>query len=96
MRRLIPQSVNGRVLLALFSVVALINLASMGFYIVFREEAAVAAAASQAADQIIVIKRMVERVPREEQVDLITRFSSPVMSLAITRGRPVVRESENR
>lgn len=96
MKRLIPQSVNGRVLLALFSVVALINVASLGFYIVFREEAAVAAAAYQAADQIIVIKRMVERVPRDEQVQLISRFSSPVMSLAITRGRPVVRESENR
>lgn len=96
MKRFTPQSVNGRVLLALFSVVALINLASLCFYIVFREEAAVAAAASQAADQIIVIKRMVERVPRDEQVALITRFSSPVMSLAITRGRPVVRESENR
>ena len=96
MKRFIPQSVNGRVLLALFSVVAFINIASLCFYIVFREEAAVAAAASQAADQIIVIKRMVERVPREEQVKLITRFSSPVMSLAITRGRPVVKESENR
>ncbi|MBX7200697.1 MAG: HAMP domain-containing protein [Rhodospirillaceae bacterium] len=39
---------------------------------------------------------MVERVPRDEQVALITRFSSPVMSLAITRGAPVVKESENR
>jgi signal transduction histidine kinase len=96
MKRFVPSSVNGRVLLALFFVVALINLTSLCFYIVFREEAAVAAAASQAADQIIVIKRMVERVPRDEQVALITRFSSPVMSLAITRGRPVVRESENR
>ena len=96
MKRFVPNSVNGRVLLALFSVVALLNIASLCFYIVFREEAAVAAAASQAADQIIVIKRMVERVPREEQVALITRFSSPVMSLAITRGRPVVGESENR
>jgi signal transduction histidine kinase len=95
MKRLIPQSVNGRVLLALFLVVTLINVASLAFYIVFRDEAAVAAAAAQAADQIIVIKRMIDRTPREEQVALMRRFTSPVMSLAITRARPIVSESDN-
>jgi signal transduction histidine kinase len=94
MKRIIPQSVNGRVLLALFFVVMLINLASLAFYIVFRDEAAVAAAAGQAADQIIVIKRMIERTPREEQVALVRRFTSPTMSLAITRSRPVVSSSD--
>jgi signal transduction histidine kinase len=95
MKRLIPQSVNGRVLLALFLVVTLINLASLAFYVVFRDEAAVAASAAQAADQIIVIKRMIDRTPREDQVALMRRFTSPVMSLAITRSRPIVSESDN-
>src|SRR3954469_16658354 len=95
MRRIIPQSVNGRVLLALFFVVMLINVASLAFYVVFRDEAAVAAAAAQAADQIIVIKRMIERTPRDEQVALVRRFTSPTMSMAITRARAVVSESDN-
>src|SRR5690242_775832 len=94
MKRIIPQSVNGRVLLALFFVVMLINVASLAFYVVFRDEAAVGAAAAQAADQIIVIKRMIERTPREEQVAPVRRFTSPTMSVAITRARPVVSSSD--
>ena len=95
MSKLIPQSVAARVLLALFAVVVLINLTSLFFYIVFRDRAAVTAAALQAADEIIVIRRMIDRSPPEEQRAFIASFTSPVMSLAITRGRPVVEESEN-
>lgn len=94
MKRILPQSVNGRVFVALVLAVILINLASVFFYVVFRDETAAAAAASQAGDQIIVIKRLVERAPREDQPTLISRLSSPLMNLRITT-KPIVEQSDN-
>jgi len=92
-KRLLPQSVSGRVFVALILTVVFINLTSVFFYVVFRDETAASAAASQAADQIIVIKRVVERAPREGRAALIYRLSSPLMNLRITT-QPIVEQSD--
>jgi len=91
--RLLPQSVIGRVFAALVLVVVLINCTSVFFYAVFHDETAVAAAASQAGDQIIVMKHLIERASAEGQPALIDRLSSPLMNLRVTT-RPIVEQSD--
>src|SRR5262245_51170635 len=85
MKRVLPQSVSGRVLIALVAVIVLINVTSLTFYYLFRDEAAVLGAASQAAEQIIAIKRMVDRYPGtdSEKGAFIRRMSSPVMRMTL-------------
>ena len=94
MRGLVPQSVIVRVFVALTTAIVLINVSSLFFYMVFHDETAVAAAASQAGDQIIVMKRLMERAQRENQSELVERLSSPLMNLRITSS-PIVVQSDN-
>ncbi len=91
--RFLPQSVIGRVFAALVLVVVLINFTSVFFYVVFHDETAVAAAASQAGDQIIVMKDLIERATAEGQPALIARLSSPLMNLRVTP-TPIVEQSD--
>tara|TARA_R110000868_G_scaffold21453_30_gene88875 strand:+ start:1018 stop:2445 length:1428 start_codon:yes stop_codon:yes gene_type:complete len=94
MKRLMPDSLRGWVFSVLLTVIVLINVTSLFFYFVFREEIAAAASASQAAEQIIALKRLIETVPQDEQVALIERLSSPAMTLLLTP-RPIVPESDD-
>ena len=94
MKRLLPQSVIARVFVALTLAIVLINCASLFFYVVFHDETAVAAAASQAGEQIIVMKRLMERAPVDGQRVLIERLSSPLMNLRMT-DQPIVEQSDN-
>ncbi len=94
MIRLWPQSVIGRVFAALLLTVVFINIASLTLYVVFHDETAAAAAASQAADQIIVIRRLVDRVTPREGVALINRLSSPLMNMRMTQ-EPIVEQSDD-
>ena len=93
MKRLLPQSVIGRVFVALTLAIVLIKFTSVFFYAVFHDETAAAAAASQAGEQIIVIKRLVERSPAEDQPALVERLSSPLMNLRMTAD-PIVEQSD--
>lgn len=74
-------------------IVIVLNSASLVFYFVFREDAAVAAAAGQAADQVIAVRRLVERVPQNERGMIIRRMNSPAMAMAVTRA-PIVQVSD--
>lgn len=65
------------------------------FYEVYREDAAVAAAAGQAADQLIAIRRLVERAQPQDRGVIIRRLNSPAMVMAVTR-RPIVAQSDDR
>ncbi len=94
MKRLMPDSLRGWVFAVLLTVIVLINVTSLFFYFVFREEIAAAAGASQAADQLIALKRTIESVPISEQVELIERLSSPAMQLLLTP-RPIVEDSDD-
>ncbi len=94
MKRLMPDSLRGWVFSVLLTVIVLINVTSLFFYFVFREEIAASASASQAAEQIIALKRLIETVPQDEQVALIERLSSPAMTLLLTP-RPIVHESDD-
>ena len=94
MKRLMPDSLRGWVFTVLLSVVVLINVTSLVVYFVFRDEIAGAAAASQAADQIIAIKQLVESAPAGDQLELIERLSSPSSQILLTQ-RPMVRESDD-
>jgi signal transduction histidine kinase len=91
--RFTPQSVIGRVFAALVLVVVLINCTSVMFYVVSHDETAVAAAASQAGDQIIVMKHLIERSSAESQPALIDSLSSPLMNLRFTQN-PIVEKSD--
>ncbi len=91
--RLLPQSVNGRVFAALVLVVILVNLTSVFFYVLVHDETAVSAAASQAGEQIIVIKRLVEHAPPQDQPEMLQKLSSPLMNLLITNA-PIVERSD--
>ncbi len=94
MRQIFPRSVIGRVFVALTLAIVLINFASVFFYFVFHDETAVAAAASQAGEQIVAIKRLVDQAPPEEQPQLVERLSSPLMNLRMTR-EPIVEKSDD-
>jgi len=94
LKRLLPRSVIGRVFVALVLAIGLINCTSVFFYIIFHDETAVSAAASQAGDQVIVMKRLIERASPEDRPALVERMSSPVMSLRITP-QPIVEQSDN-
>lgn len=94
MRRIFPQSVIGRVFIALTLAIVLINCASVFFYFIFHDETAVAAAASQAGEQVVAIKRLVDQAPADEQPALVERLSSPLMNLRMTR-EPIVEKSDN-
>jgi signal transduction histidine kinase len=94
MKRLMPDSLRGWVFTVLLSVVILINVTALVVYFVFRDEIASAAAASQAADQIIAIKQLVESAPAGDQLELIERLSSPSSQILLTQ-RPMVRESDD-
>ena len=94
MKRFLPDSVIGRVVAALFLVVVLINCTSVFFYLVFHDETAAAAAASQAGDQIIAMKRLIERAPLADQPALIGDLSSPMMNLRLT-AEPIVEQSDD-
>jgi signal transduction histidine kinase len=93
LRRFLPHSVIGRVFAALVLVVVLINCTSVFFYVIFHDETAVAAAASQAGDQIIVMKHLIERASAEGEPSLIDRLSSPLMNLRVT-SEPIVEQSD--
>jgi signal transduction histidine kinase len=65
------------------------------YFFVHRNEAGTIAAASQAADQIIAIKRMIERDRPEDRMRLIRRLNSPTMRMVITP-MPLVTESDDK
>lgn len=94
MKRLMPDSLRGWVFTVLLSVVVLINVTSLVIYLIFRDEIAGAAAASQAADQIIAIKNLVESAPQGEQFALIEKLSSPSSQILLTQ-QPMVSESDD-
>lgn len=94
MKRFLPASVIGRVFAALVLAVVLINCTSVFFYVIFHDETAAAASASQAGDQIIVMKRLIERAPKQDQAALVERLSSPLMNLRLT-AEPIVAQSDD-
>ena len=94
MNSLMPDSLRGWVFSVLLTVIVLINVTSLFFYFAFRQEIAATVSASQAAEQLIALKRLVETVPRDEQVELIERLSSPAMTLLLTP-QPIVEESDD-
>lgn len=92
--RLPPLSLRARVFAVLLLVVAGTNLAALFFYYGFRDEWAAVGAATQGAEQIIVIRRMLERAPtRQEQIELLQRLNSPVMRMTFNT-QPLVKNSD--
>ena len=92
--RFSPDNLGTWLILVLMSVVMFVNGASLVFFVVFRDNAAVASAAGQAADQLIAVKRMLDRARPEDRPLLIRRLNSPAMGMVLTR-RPLVRESDD-
>lgn len=82
------------IIVFVMSIVIILNGMSLVFYAVFRGDASVAAAAGQAADQIIAIRRLVDRAPVQDRGLLIRRMNSPAMVMAVTR-RPIVTQSDD-
>jgi len=63
MKRLLPRSLTGRLVMALVVVVVLINLTSLLFYSLFRDQAAMLGAAGQAAEEVIAVTHLLETIP---------------------------------
>jgi len=93
LRRVLPDSLGGWVFTVIVTAVILIYGLSLISFFVFRDESAAAAAASQAADQLIVYKRVIEQANPEERIALIRGLNSPGLRMVITP-RPVVSESD--
>lgn len=94
MKLIPPLSLSARVFAVLLLVVFGTNLAALFFYYSFRDEAAAWGAATQAAEQIIVIRRMLERAPtRQDQIELLQRLNSPVMRMTFN-STPLVTGSD--
>ncbi len=94
MRRFLPDSLGGWVFTVVVTAVILLYGTSLATYIIFRDESAAAAAASQAADQFIVFKRVIEQAEPRERISLIRALNSPGLRMVITR-RPLVQESDD-
>lgn len=92
--RLFPDSLGTWVIAVLMSVVVLVNGSSLVFFALFRDDAAVAAAAGQAADQIVTIARLLERARPTDRPILIRRLNSPAMGMVLTR-KPIVAASDD-
>jgi signal transduction histidine kinase len=92
-RRLRIDNLGTFIIALVMLIVIVLNGASLVFYFVFREDAAVAAAAGQAADQVIAVRRLVERAPQGERSIIIRRMNSPALAMAVTR-RPIVQQSD--
>lgn len=92
--RFSPDNLGTWLILVLMSVVIFVNGASLVFFVVFRDNAAVASAAGQAADQLIAVKRMLDRARPEDRPLLIRRLNSPAMGMVLTR-RPLVVETDD-
>ncbi|MDX2224757.1 MAG: HAMP domain-containing protein, partial [Rhodospirillaceae bacterium] len=82
------------IIVVIMSLVIILYGVSLVAYFIFREDAAVAAAAGQAADQIIAIRRLVDRAAPEDRLQIIRRLNSPAMAMAVT-GRPIVSQSDD-
>ncbi len=94
LRRILPDSLGGWVFTVVVTAVILIYGLSLISFLVFRDESAAAAAASQAADQLIVYKRVIEQANPEERLTLIRGLNSPGLRMVVTT-RPLVRESDD-
>jgi signal transduction histidine kinase len=92
--RIWPDNIGTSLIAVLMLVVIVFTATSLVFYAVFRDDAAIAAAASQAADQVIAIRRLVERAPPQDRPLLIRRLNSPAMAMVLT-GRPIVQRSDD-
>ena len=94
MRRVIPDSLGGWV----FTVVAASVILLYGSFLIasfiFRDGQAAAVAASQAADQLIVFRRVIAQAEPRERLALIRALNSPGLRMVITR-RPLVQESDD-
>jgi len=96
MRFIPPLSLSTRVFAVLLLVVVGTNLAALFFHYGFRDEQVTVGAATQAAEQIIVIRRMLERAPtRQDQIELLQRMNSPVMRMTFNSA-PLVEVSDER
>ena len=92
--RLLPDTLAWWTFTVLAGVVILMSLTTLAFIFLNRNQTGILAAASQAGDQVIVIKRMIERDRPQDRALLVRRLSSPVMRVVITRN-PVVQQSDN-
>ena len=92
--RLLPDTLAWWTFTVLAGVVILMSLTTLAFVFLNRNTTGILAAASQAGDQVIVLKRMIERDRPQDRAMLVRRLSSPVMRVVITR-TPVVERSDN-
>jgi signal transduction histidine kinase len=93
--RFLPDSLLWGIFALLIGVVILMGATTVIYFLVHRNEAGIVAAASQAADQIITIKRMIERDRPEDRMRLVRRLNSPTMRMVITP-MPLVTESDDK
>ncbi|MEQ8510032.1 MAG: ATP-binding protein [Rhodospirillaceae bacterium] len=94
MKRILPDSLGGWVFSVVAAAVILIYGTSLLAYFIFSDDRAAAVASSQAADQLIVFKRVIEQTDPREQRALIRRLNSPGLRMIITN-RPIVSESDD-
>ncbi len=92
--RLLPDTLAWWTFTVLAGVVILMSLTTLAFIFLNRNTTGILAAASQAGDQVIVLKRMIERDRPQDRAMLVRRLSSPVMRVVITR-TPVVEKSDD-
>ena len=94
MKRVYPDSLGGWVFTVMVTAVVLLYGSSLTTYVIFRDESAAAAAVSQAADQLIVYKRIIEQAEPRERRALLRGLNSPGLRMVMT-SRPLVEESDD-
>jgi len=94
-RRFLPDTLISGVFTLLIGVVMLMAASTLIYLFSSRNDAGIVAAATQAADQIIAITRMVDRDKPEDRMFMLRRLNSPTMRMAINP-MPLVEESDVR
>ncbi|MFL2771329.1 MAG: ATP-binding protein [Rhodospirillaceae bacterium] len=94
MKRVFPDSLGSWVFTVVATAVILIYGSLLIVSLIFRDGQAAAVASSQAADQLIVLKRVIEQAEPQSRRALIRNLNSPGLRMVITSS-PFVRESDD-
>lgn len=94
MRRLLPDSLGGWVFTVVAAAVILLYGSFLIASLIFRDGQAAAVAASQAADQLIVLTRVIDRTEPRERRSIVRGLNSPGLRMVVS-SRPFVEESDD-
>lgn len=95
MRRLLPDGIAGRTLLALLLGLTFAQFASIAIYYSDRANALASLGGSQIVERVAAVSRLVERTPATERERIVKALNGPTLRVAWSRESPLPDEKAN-